>query len=268
MKLKYLVSILVIFTVLIFSFPSFASEDSHFFYIKSKQKAIDKTNFKFPYMKGVKVTISPDTPEIIAGEIATFTVSITNKNKYPVNVEYSSGRQYDMVIYCGASQIFRWSNGYTWKKSPHSIPLAPGETRSQKLSWIAVNKNGAPLSQGIYKAVGLATCYPKTLVSEETSFRLIPPSIIAKEVIKTKLNQCFEIELPRFADSDELVWDIVYKYNDNRIRSTTKKIKPETIVLTFLPKRIGHVEFDLYAYPISLNKTFSLERRSYRIEVE
>lgn len=267
MKLKYIVSILLV-SIFFFANISEASNDSHFFYVKSKYKDVDKTSYRFPYIKGLEVSIYPESPEFIAGSIATFTIRLTNKNKYPIRVEYASGRQWDMVIYSGASQIFRWSNGFTWKKSPHSIPLAPGESRSQQLSWVSVNKYGAPLPQGTYKCVGLATCYPKTLVSNEVKFRLGPPSVITQEIIRTNLNQPFTIELPRFANEYELVWDIFYKYNDNRISSVSRKINPETITLTFLPKRIGHVEFYLYAYPNHLNQTVALERRSYRIEVE
>lgn len=268
MKLKYIVSIILLVSLFFVSNKSEAFDNSHFFYVKSKYSNVKRTDYRFPYIKGVEVNIYPETMEFVAGSIATFTISITNKNKYPINIEYPSGRQFDMVIYSGASQIFRWSNGFTWKKSPHSIPLAPGESKSEQLSWVSVNKFGAPLPQGIYKCVGLATCYPKTLVSDEVKFRLGPPSVIQKEIIKTSLNQCFDLELPRFADNYELVWEIFYKNNDNRIRATKRKIHPDTITITFLPRRIGHVEFDLYAYPNSLNKTVALERRSYRIEVE
>lgn len=269
MKLKYLVSIIILVSIFFASCKTeAASEDSHFFYVKSKYSNVNRSDYRFPYIKGLEVSIYPESYEFAAGSIATFTIMLTNKNKYPINVEYSSGRQFDMVIYSGASQIFRWSNGFTWKKSPHSIPLAPGESKSEQLSWVSVNRHGAPLPQGIYKCVGLATCYPKTLVSNEVKFRLGPPSVIKQEIIFTKLNQAFELELPRFANEYELVWEIFYKYNDNRIRATSRKINPETITITFLPRRIGHVEFDIYAYPSSLNKTVALERRSYRIEVE
>ncbi len=268
MKLKYIVSIILFISVFFISNESEASENSHFFYVKSKYTDVKRSDYRFPYIKGLEVRIYPETQEFVAGSIATFTITLTNKNKYPISVEYPTGRQWDMVIYSGASQIFRWSNGYTWKKAHHSIPLAPGESRSQQVSWVSVNKFGAPLSQGIYKCVGLATCYPKTLVSNEVKFRLGPPSVVKKEIIRTRLNQAFELELPRYANDYELVWEIFYKNNDNRIRTTSRRINPETITITFLPRRIGHVEFTLYAYPNSLNQTVALERRSYRIEVE
>ena len=269
MKLIQRVSIILLFFVLsVSNLLEATSPDSYFYYVRSKQNVGNSNDYRFPYIKGLEVNIYPETYEFPAGSIATFTITLTNKNKYPVDVEYSSGRQFDMVIYSGPSQIFRWSNGFTWKKARHSISLAPNESKIEQLSWVTVNKYGAPLPQGIYKCVGLATCYPKTLVSNEVKFRLGPPSVVAQEIIKTKLNQAFELELPRFANDYELIWEIRYKYNDNRISSTSRKINPNTITLTFLPRRIGHVEFDLYAYPNTLNKTVSLERRSYRIEVE
>ena len=268
MKLKYLVSIILLISIFFVSNKSEAFDNSHFFYVKSKYGDVKSTDYRFPYIKGLEVSIFPESPEFVAGSIATFTIRLTNKNKYPINVEYASGRQFDMVIYSGASQIFRWSNGFTWKKAHHSIPLAPGESKSEQLSWVTVNKFGAPLPQGVYKCVGLATCYPKTIVSNEVKFRLGPPSVVKREIILTKLNQAFKIELPRYANEYELDWEIYYKYNDNRIRATSRELLPETIIITFLPKRIGHVEFDLLAYPNSLNQTVALERRSYRIEVE
>lgn len=253
----------------VLAFTSFveAAYESYFTYNK-KDKEKSSTKYSFGYTKGIQVKITPDKPEFQAGSIATFTISITNKNKYPINLDYPTGQQWDMVIYKDGYQIVRWSNGFTWEKSPHYIPLKAGETRSQKLSWTTVNIKGEPLSQGIYKCVGLVTCSPKTIVSEEVKFRLTPPSVVAKELIKTKLNQCFDIELPRFVNGVELEWEIVYALNDNRISITSRKIKNESIVITFLPKRIGHVDFDLYAYPETLNQTVSFERRSYRVEVQ
>lgn len=224
--------------------------------------------YHFGYDKYLEVTITPEQSEFVAGSIATFTVTLRNKSKENIKIDYPTGQQWDMAIFYHGSQIFRWSNGYTWQKAPHYIPLRPGESRSQQLSWTSVNIHGQPLEQGEYSCVGVVTCSPKIRVSEKCRFRLTPPSVVAQEVIKTSLNQCFDIELPRFANNQELKWQIVYKYNDNRISNTFVKTNGNIVKMTFLPKRIGHVEFDLYAYPESLNQTVSLERRSYRIEVE
>ena len=224
--------------------------------------------YHFGNRKHVEVTITPESNEIVAGTIATFTITLKNKSRDSIQIDYPTGQQWDLVIYDTKRQIFRWSNGFTWHKSPHYIPLKPGEERSETLNWVSVNKWGQPLLQGDYSCVGIITCSPTRLVSNKVKFRLTPPSVVAKGTIKTSLNQCFEIELPRFSGKTELVWSIVYKNNDNRIDERIRHIKTNTFLISFLPKRRGHVEFDMYAYPEGLNKTVSLERRSYRIEVE
>lgn len=269
MKQKFLILIIIITSFLIITKSSYAA--SHDKYLtKRNRKELSSYGYlyRYPYVKGIEVKIIPERPEFIAGSIATFTVTLTNKNKYPINIEYPTGRHWDMVVYHNDYPIYRWSDGYTWEESPHIIPLQPNETRSCKLSWVSVNVRGEPLVQGIYKCVGLVTCSPKTIVSPEVDIRLIPPSIVPTEIIRTNLNQVFEIELPRFGGDYELEWKIVYRNNDNRISLTSKKQKDESIVISFLPRRIGHVEFDLYAYPNRHNPSVSLERRSYRIEVE
>lgn len=226
------------------------------------------TRYHFGDIKHVEVTITPESNEIVAGSIATFTITLKNKSRDNIQINYPTGQQWDLVIYDTQRQIFRWSNGFTWHASPHYIPLKPGEERSEKLSWVSVNKWGQPLLQGTYRCVGVVTSAPTRLVSKEVKFRLTPPSVVAKKTIRTNLNQCFEIELPRFSGKTELVWTVVYKNNDNRIDERIRHVKQNTILISFMPKRLGHVEFDLYAYPEGLSKNVSLERRSYRIEVE
>ena len=237
-------------------------------YINTNKEQKRHLDYHYGYKKGLVVKITPDTPEFVAGTIGTFTVSITNISKNSIDIKYPTGQQWDMAIYYNGLPIFQWSEPYRWNESPNTITLRPGETRSEKLAWSSMNYYGQPLSQGIYKCIGLVTCSPKIIVSNESSFRLLPPSVIARKTIKTKLNQCFEIELPRFANDEELVWKIVYIYNDNRISYTNRKLKDKSIVITFLPKRLGHVNFDLYAYPKSSTIKHSLERRSYRVEVD
>ena len=229
-------------------------------------KATEK--YHFGRTKGIEVSIKPDSQEFVAGSIATFTVTLKNKSRETIKINYPTGQQWDLVIYDPVTQIFRWSNGFTWHKSPHCIPLKPGEERSEKLSWVSVNKKGEPLLQGTYRCAGIVTSSPTKYISEKVNFRLTPPSVIAKEIIKTSLNQCFEIELPRYFKNQQLIWEIVYKCNDNRIEERFRRTNPTTFQISFKPKRLGHVEFDLYAYSEFANRKVSVERRSYRVEVE
>lgn len=226
------------------------------------------SKYRFGNTKDLEIKIIPDSTEFISGSTATFTLSLTNKSKRSVKVNYPNGRQWDMVIYKDKMPIFRWSNGYTWHEAPHSIALKPGESITTQLSWVPVNKNGIPLIQGKYECAAIVTSSPKSFISNEASFNLIPPSSLEKQTIKTRLNQPFEIELPKSIGDTNLTWKIAYKNNDNRINTTSRKITDKNLIITFIPKRIGHVEFYIYAYPENLNENFSLERRYYRIEVE
>lgn len=224
-------------------------------------------SYHFGHDKEIEVSITPEMPEYIAGSVATFTISLKNRTSKGINLYFPTGRQWDMMVYHGNKPVFRWSNGSTWEESANNLYLRPNEVLTKKLTWVAVNKVGQPLLQGDYKCVGIITSQPKSFVSKECRFKLTPPSVVAKETIKAKLNQIFEIEVPRFAKGQELVWKVTYKFNDNRISAVKKLVKKDSFVLMFKPQRFGHVEFDLFAYPESLNQTLSLERRSYRIEV-
>lgn len=216
----------------------------------------------------LQITIAPEKPEIISGSIATFTITIRNRTNHTVEIPYPTGQQWDLAVYHSRTQIFRWSQGYTWEDSPHSIPLKRGETRSEKLAWLTVDRNGTPLPHGMYRAQGMVMTRPRYLVSNDCHIRLLPPEIKPMQTIETRLNQLFDIELPRYSGKHELSWHIDYVYNDNRIAIQAVRKSADKTILTFNPMRVGHVEFHLYAYHDTQNATKSLERRSFRIEVK
>lgn len=216
----------------------------------------------------LKVTITPDKPEIISGTVATFTVTVSNRTNHTVKIHYPTGQQWDLATYHGKTQLFRWSQGNVWADAPHTIPLKQGESRSQQLAWLTVDRNGEPLPHGVYKAQGMAMIRPRHLVSNNCSIRLLPPEIKAMQTIETRLNQHFDIELPRYSGKYELDWQIDYVYNDNRIAIHSANRTGDKTVITFQSKRVGHVEFHLYAYHENQDATRSIERRSFRVEVK
>lgn len=216
----------------------------------------------------LQITMTTEKPEIIAGTVATFTITIRNRTDKTVNIHYPTGQQWDFATYHNKIQIYRWSQGTIWADSPHTIPLKSGETRSEKLTWLTIDRNGVPLPQGIYTANGMVMTVPRFLVSSDCQVRLLPAEIKPTKIIETRLNQYFDIELPRYSNLRELDWKIDYVYNDNRISiHSVSKVK-DKFVVTFHPKRVGHVEFNLYAFYETTDETSSLERRSYRIEVK
>jgi hypothetical protein len=216
----------------------------------------------------LRVTITPEKPEIVAGEIATFTITVRNRTNHTVKIHYPTGQQWDLAAYHGKTQIYRWSQGYTWADSPHTIPLKAGEARSQQLTWLTVDRNNMPLPHDSYIIHGMAMISPRHIVSNDCQIRLLPPAVKPTKTIEARLNQHFDIELPRYSGKYEIDWKIDYKYNDNRISVFSVNRTADKTVLTFLPKRVGHVEFHLYAYHEMQDATKSIERRSFRIEVK
>jgi hypothetical protein len=215
----------------------------------------------------LQVTITPEKSELISGTIATFTVTIRNRTNHTVKLHYPTGQQWDLATYHGNTQIFRLSQGYIWADAPHNIPLKRGETRSEQLTWLTVDRNGEPLPHGIYSAQGMVMIAPRHLVSNDCRIRLLPPEIKPQQLIETRLNQMFDIELPRFSGKHELDWQVDYAYNDNRISVHSVNRTADKLIVTFHPTRVGHVEFHLYAYHDTQDATRSLERRSFRVEV-
>lgn len=224
--------------------------------------------WEFTNPADLKVTITADKPEIISGTIATFTVTVSNRTNHTVKIHYPTGQQWDLATYHSGTQLFRWSQGSAWADSPHTIPLKQGESRSQQLTWLTIDRNGEPLPHGVYTAQGMAMVRPRYLVSNDCSIRLLPPEIKAMQMIETRLNQLFDIELPRYSGKHELDWQIDYVYNDNRIVIHSVNKAADKSIITFQPKRVGHVEFHLYAYHETQDASRSLERRSFRIEVK
>lgn len=216
----------------------------------------------------LQITITSDSPEIIAGNTATFTINIRNRTDKTVKIHYPTGQQWDLAVYHDRTQIYRWSQGSTWAEAPHTIPLKAGESRSEKLCWDSIDRLGLPLPQGIYKVQGMVMTVPRFLVSNDCAIRLLPNEIKKAEVIEAKLNQLFELELPRYSGKRELTWKIDYEYNDNRIAIHRITKQENKLVIYFHPKRVGHVTFHLYGHHDTQDETVSLERRTFRVEVK
>ncbi|EKD81686.1 MAG: hypothetical protein ACD_39C01690G0002, partial [uncultured bacterium] len=70
--------------------------------------------WEFVNPASLKITIEPEKPEIVAGTIATFTVTVRNRTNHVVKIHYPTGQQWDLATYHGNTQIYRWSQGYTW----------------------------------------------------------------------------------------------------------------------------------------------------------
>lgn len=216
----------------------------------------------------LQITVASDRLEMISGDTATFTVTIRNRTDKTINIPYKTGQQWDLAAYHNRTQIYRWSQGLTWADAAHSVPLKAGETRSQKLCWTSTNRLGLPLQQGTYTIQGMVMTQPRFLVSNDCTITLLPNEIKKTEVINAKLNQIFEIEVPRYSGNRDLNWQVEYIYNDNRISVHRVEKTSDKIIIFFHPKRVGHVTLHLFAHHDTQDVSVSLERRTFRIEVK
>jgi hypothetical protein len=216
----------------------------------------------------LQITVSANKTELIAGETATFTISIRNRTDKTVQIPYKTGQQWDLAVYHNRTQIYRWSQGSVWADAPHSVPLKAGETRTERLCWASTDRLGLPLPQGIYSIQGMVMTQPRFLVSNDCKVRLLPKEVKKTELIDARLNQIFEIEIPRYSGNRELNWQIEYEYNDNRLSIHRIEKTSDKTIIFFHPKRTGHVNFHLFAHHDTLDVSVALERRSFRVEVK
>ncbi|NLI76340.1 MAG: hypothetical protein GX442_07860 [Candidatus Riflebacteria bacterium] len=215
----------------------------------------------------LEIRIAPETAEVTAGGTATFTITIRNKTDKTVNLPFATGQRFDLAVWHNEWQIFRWSQGKRWAEAPHSIPIRPRYPETYQLAWTTTDRLLCPLPQGIYKVVGMVMTQPRFLMSNAARIRLAPPKIVPGQLVKVRLMQAFELDLPLFLDRKAVQWEIDYEYNDNRVDLHSERRTDRTVTYSFLAKRAGHVVMHLYARPLFQDRGRSLERRTYRVEV-
>lgn len=216
----------------------------------------------------IEVTIEPLQKEIFAGDVASFTIRVRNRTDKPVSLDFDTGQQFDLAGFSQKVQIFRWSQGLRWNPAPHSIRVHPGRDFKTTLGWQTIDRNGYPLPQGVYRAKGILKIAPRNIVSNTTSFRLLPPEIKKTQKIKAQLRHLFSIEVPRYKNGKELKYQIYYISNRNRISLHSSRYEGDLAVFTFYPKRVGRASFHMYSRIDTSDFTSSLARRTYEVVIE
>ncbi|RCK80304.1 MAG: hypothetical protein OZSIB_3486 [Candidatus Ozemobacter sibiricus] len=227
----------------------------------------DYRKWEYINPQDLEIRIIPEELEVIAGQIATFTISIRNKTDKPVHLSFDTGQRFDLAVWHNEWQIYRWSQGKRWAEAPHSIPIRPGVPETYQIAWQTVDRLSCPLPQDIYKVVGIVMTKPRALMTNTARIRLVPPKLVPGQVVKVRLMQAFELDLPLFLDQKPVEWHIDYDYNDNRVDLIGERRTVRTVTYVFEAKRAGHVMMHLYARPLYQNLGRGVERRSYRIEV-
>ncbi len=232
-------------------------------------KAWRKWEYVNPSDLEIRVRVHQE--EIVAGSVATFTISIRNKTDKTIPIYFPTGQQYDYAIFHNRTQIYRWSQGLCWDEAPHSVPLKAGKTMEHTMAWNSVDRLGRALPQGHYAIQGMVMTKPRYLVTNQCKVRLLPKNILKEEIIETKLGHFFEIELPRYTNSSNIRehrWKLEYLYNDNRVSFHKVRRKGNKIIGTFKAKRRGYVRMQFFLADENKNFERALQRRSYKVVVK
>jgi len=116
----------------------------------------------------VKLTINLDKTEFNPGEIIDVNLVVQNLREENVTFTFSSGYQFDFVVYDGDSQVVcSWSDDKGFIQAITHFSLGPGESRNWVGSWNQTVYNGltgeySPIDSGTYHLQYILVGYLET----------------------------------------------------------------------------------------------------------
>jgi len=116
----------------------------------------------------VKLAINLDKTEFNPGEIIDVNLVVQNLQEENVTFTFSSGYQFDFVVYDEDSQVVcSWSDDKAFIQSITHFSLGPGESRNWVGSWNQTVYNGltgeySPVGSGTYHLRGILVGYLET----------------------------------------------------------------------------------------------------------
>lgn len=66
----------------------------------------------------------------------SFTYRVTNVSEQPVELNFSSGQSFDVVVESGGTEIWRWSDDRLFTQAIRQVAIAAGETLSFDATWM------------------------------------------------------------------------------------------------------------------------------------
>lgn len=120
------------------------------------------------FENGVKLTINLDKTEFNPGEIIDANLVVQNLREENVTFTFSSGYQFDFVVYDGDSQVVcSWSDDKGFIQAITHFSLGPGESRNWVGIWNQTVYNGltgeySPIDSGTYHLQGILVGYLET----------------------------------------------------------------------------------------------------------
>ena len=125
-------------------------------------------NTKSVVENGAKLRISLDKTEFNPGENIDVNLVVQNLREENVTFTFSSGYQFDFVVYDEDSQVVcSWSDDKAFIQAITHFSLGPGESRDWAGNWNQTVYNGLtgeylPISSGTYYLQGILVGYLET----------------------------------------------------------------------------------------------------------
>lgn len=77
----------------------------------------------------------PSLQAYSAGNEVTLVLQVTNTTGRPVDLNFSSGQQFDFWIEGEGRELWRWSDDQMFTQALYHLPLAAGETLRYEATW-------------------------------------------------------------------------------------------------------------------------------------
>jgi hypothetical protein len=234
----------------------------------SPAEAIRWRPWEFINPGDLEITTVMEKAEIIAGEVATFTIRVRNKTDKTVKIPFETGQRWDYAVFHNETQIYRWSQGLRWEEAQHTLDIKAHKTETFTMSWPSLDRNNTPLPQGMYRIQGMVMAAPRHLVAGRASIRLLPARVLDRKIIKARMGQPFEVTVPRYMGINEILWEVRYVYNDNRVGHVETRCDGKNYIFVFMGERKGHVTVHFYGHPQCQFEDRSLERRTFYVDIQ
>jgi hypothetical protein len=108
----------------------------------------------------VVVLLASDRPTYRVGTAATFTIAVDNPGASPATITFPSGQQYDIAVFAGETEVWRWSAGRAFPQVIREVQFPPGVSLLGRESWDWRDTGGAAPPPGTYRVVATLTADP------------------------------------------------------------------------------------------------------------
>jgi hypothetical protein len=108
------------------------------------------------------VLLASDRPAYQPGATVAFTLAVDNRGSASVMATLPSGQRYDIAVFAGETEVWRWSANRAFPAVIMEPEFPPGVTLLGRETWDWRDNGGASLPPGTYRVVGsLATSPPR-----------------------------------------------------------------------------------------------------------